>query len=179
MKNIVIVVYYVFLQFLPMKPFPFYSVGYYLRRIAARALFKHTGKEIVVKSRCYFGDGSRLSVGDFSQLSQGGRFNGTISIGEYVLMGPDVIMMATSHEYEEIDIPIMLQGEAEEREIRVGDGVWLGARSIILPGVCIGDHSIVASGSVVTRSFGPYSIIGGVPARLIKIRGDENAESKG
>ena len=56
--------------------------------------------------------------------------------------------------------------------ITVGNDVWIGTRAIIMPGVEIGDHSIVASGAVVTKSFEPYSVIGGVPAKLIKKRTD-------
>ena len=85
-------------------------------------------------------------------------------------MGPDVVIMATSHSFERIDIPINQQGSSPERKVIIGDDVWIGSRVVILPGVTIGNHSVVASGSVVTKSCKPYNIIAGVPAKLIKTR---------
>ena len=82
-------------------------------------------------------------------------------------------MMATSHEFKDINIPINLQGAEKEKPIIIGNDVWIGTRVIVLPGVIIGDHSIIAAGSVVTKSCKPYSIIGGVPAKLIKMRNND------
>lgn len=62
-----------------------------------------------------------------------------------------------------------LQGAKEENLIVIGDDCWIGARAIILPGVHIGKQSIVAAGSVVTRSFPDRCILGG-PAKLLKVR---------
>ena len=87
-------------------------------------------------------------------------------------MGPDVIMMATSHEFKSLNIPINKQGAKQEDPIIIGDDCWIGTRAIILPGVSIGNHSIIAAGAVVTHSFPAYSIIGGVPAKLIKTRNE-------
>lgn len=171
MNSIYLLVYYAFAQFIPMKPFPFHGIGYRFRRILVKKLFRSVGEEVVVKSRCYFGDGSRISLGDYSQLSSGGRFNGRILIGSKVLMGPDVVMMATSHEYKDVSVPMMDQGEAKERPIVIGDDVWIGTRVIILPGVTVGSHSIISAGSVVTKDVESYSIVGGVPARVLKKRG--------
>ena len=170
MKKIYLLFYYLFLQFLPMQPFPGYKLYYKIRYLFVRRILRECGEGVIVKNRCYFGDGSRLSIGDRSQLGQNARLSGTISIGKDVLMGPDVIMLATSHAYDRVDIPMNQQGAAEESPITIGDDVWIGTRVIIMPGVKIGKHSIIAAGSVVTKSCEPYSIIGGVPAKLIKMR---------
>ena len=169
MRRILLVCYYAFLAKIPMQPFPGYRVGYALRRWAARKLLRHCGPGIIVKDRCYFGDGSRLSVGKNSQLGQNSRLQGDVTIGDDCVMGPDVVIMATSHGYDRTDIPIRLQG-GWEKPIRIGNDVWIGTRVVILPGVEIGDHCIVAAGAVVTKSFPPYSVIAGVPAKLVKSR---------
>jgi len=58
------------------------------------------------------------------------------------------------------------------KEIKIGNDVWIGAHAVILPGVTINDGSVIAAGAVVTRDVPPYSVVGGVPAKAIKQRGD-------
>lgn len=170
MKRVYLIFYYSIAQFLPMQPMPGYKYFYKLRYFFTRKIIKHCGKDVIVKNRAYFGNGLRLSVGDRSQIGQNCTLGGAIILGSDVLMGPDVVMMATSHAYDRIDIPINRQGATEEKAITIGDDVWIGTRVIILPGVEVGSHSIIAAGSVVTKSCDSYSIIGGVPATLIRKR---------
>lgn len=171
MKSLLLLLYYGFLQYIPMQPMPGYKIGYALRRwVVKRILGDRCGSDIIVKNKCYFGNGSRLKIGDRSQLGQNARLNGSIHIGNDCLMGPDVVMMATSHEFSDLNKPINQQGERKEQPIVIGNDCWIGTRVVILPGVNIGDQCIVAAGAVVTKSFPPRSIIGGVPARLLKIR---------
>jgi len=173
MKKIYLLLYYGFAQFLPMQPIPGYQLFYKIRYFIVKRILKKCGKNVIVKNKCYFGNGDRLEIGDNSQLGQNARLSGTITIGDHVLMGPDVVMMATSHAYEDLDVPMILQGAVDEQPVIIGNDVWIGTRSIILPGVEIGDHSIIAAGSVVTKSCEPYSILGGVPAKLIKKRKED------
>ena len=171
MKSLLLLIYYGILQYIPMQPMPGYKIGYALRRfVVKRLLGDWCGKNVIVKNKAYFGNGSRLKVGNRSQLGQNCRLNGTISIGDDCLMGPDVIMMATSHEFCDVSMPMNRQGERPEKPISIGNDVWIGTRVIILPGVSIGNQSIVAAGAVVTKSFPPRSIIGGVPAKIIGTR---------
>ena len=156
-----------------MQPMPGYKIGYKLRRFFVKRIIKSCGENIIVKNKCYFGNGNRLSIGDRSQLGQNSRLNGTITIGNDCVMGPDVVMMATSHEFKSLEIPINLQGSKKEEPIIIGDDCWIGTRVIILPGVHIGAHCIVGAGSVVTKSFPDNCIIAGVPAKLIKYRTNE------
>lgn len=176
MRIFYLLIYYSLIQFLPMQPFPFYRFFYYVRYFFVKKIIKSCGSDVVVKNNCYFGNGRRLCVGNRSQLGQNSKLAGKITIGDDVLMGPDVIMMATSHAYSEVEIPINQQGDAEEKEIIIGNDVWIGTRVIILPGVKIGSHSIIGAGSVVTKSFPEYSIVAGNPAKLIKTRERNNEQ---
>jgi acetyltransferase-like isoleucine patch superfamily enzyme len=88
-----------------------------------------------------------------------------------VLIAQDCIFRAGNHVFERIDIPIRKQGHAGG-DIVIEDDVWIGARVILLAGVSIGRGAIVAAGAVVTKSVPPYAIVGGIPARLIKMRPD-------
>lgn len=153
-----------------MQPMPGYRIGYKLRYLAVRKLLAYCGEDVVVKDNCYFGNGNKLKVGDRSQLGQNARLGGTITIGDDVVMGPDVVMMATSHEFKDLNTPINMQGAKPEEPIVIGNDCWIGTRVIILPGVHIGNKCIVAAGAVVTRSFPDNCIIGGVPAKLLKIK---------
>lgn len=170
MKSIFLFIYYVFGQHLPMQPFPGYKFFYSVRRFLVKRIIKKCGEDIVVKDHCYFGNGARLSVGSRTQLGQNAQLGGEITLGDDILMGPDIVIMATAHNFDRIDIPINQQGAAPEEPVKIGNDVWIGTRAVIMPGVEIGDHCIVASGAVVTKSFEDYSIIGGVPAKLIKKR---------
>jgi maltose O-acetyltransferase len=65
-----------------------------------------------------------------------------------------------------------MQGATESRPIQVCDDVWIGMRAMIMPGVTIGAHAIVAGGSVVTKDVPEWAIVGGNPAKVIKYRKD-------
>ncbi len=66
-------------------------------------------------------------------------------------------------------MPVNLQGVIR-KGVKIENGVWIGARAVILDGVTVGNNSIVAAGSIVNKDVPPYSIVGGVPAKLIKTR---------
>ena len=172
MQKIYLFIYYLFAQYLPMQPFPGYRISYAIRQFLVKRIVKKCGDKIFVKDRCYFGNGKRLTIGNRTQLGQNAQLGGEIILGDDILMGPDIVIMATAHAFDRIDIPINKQGAAPEEPVKIGNDVWIGTRAVIMPGVEIGDHSIIASGAVVTKSFPPYSIIGGVPAKLIKSRKD-------
>jgi acetyltransferase-like isoleucine patch superfamily enzyme len=109
--------------------------------------------------------GSNSAIGAYSYI--GGQ--GGIRIGENVIMGPRVNFHSENHNYEDLHIPIRLQGETREGII-VEDDCWVGAGSIILDGSYLEKGCIVAAGSVVNKQFPAYSIVGGVPAKIIRSR---------
>ncbi|GAB3041897.1 acyltransferase [Spirosoma pulveris] len=154
-----------------MQPIPGFKLFYKIRFEICKRIISKFGQNVVVKSKCYFGNGDRLSVGNFSQLGKNSSLTGPIVIGDYVMMGPDVIIMGVTHDVSDIQKNMIdPTNPFIEKEVKIGNNVWIGTRVIILPGVEIGDHSIIGSGAVVTKSFPPNSVIGGVPAKLIKRR---------
>ncbi|MEA3423389.1 MAG: DapH/DapD/GlmU-related protein, partial [Bacillota bacterium] len=76
----------------------------------------------------------------------------------------------SNHNFSEKDIPMIMQGDSEPAPVVIEDDVWIGARTVILPGVVIHEGSIIAAGSIVTKDVQAYSIVGGNPAKLIKMR---------
>lgn len=125
------------------------------------------GKKIRVKS------GAEISpyctVGSFSELGTRCLIQSNVHIGNNVIMGPDVKIYSRNHKSTNIEVPIQNQGK-EYFETKIGDDIWIGANVVILPGVTINSHSIIAAGSVVTKDVKAYSVVGGVPAKLIKKR---------
>lgn len=92
-----------------------------------------------------------------------------IIIGKNVLVGPGTVMHTHHHNFEKIDVPIILQ-EGSDKPIIIGDDVWIGAHCTILGGVTIGDHSVIGAHSLVNRSIPPCSIAYGVPCRIRRKR---------
>ena len=85
------------------------------------------------------------------------------------MMAPEVAIIATNHNYDRIDIPMNQQGHSD-KPITIGDDCWIGYRAVICAGVNIGRGSIIAAGAVVTRDVPDFTIVAGVPARVIKSR---------
>lgn len=111
-------------------------------------------------------------IGNNSGLGVDCLLSGRVYIGNDVMMGPYCIMYATNHAHDRLDEPMNLQGFEEEKPIYIGDDVWIGARVIILPGVNVGNHVIIGAGSVVTKDIPDYAIVGGSPARVLKMRNE-------
>lgn len=111
-----------------------------------------------------------LSIGDNSGIGVNCEVNGKVSIGNDVMMGPEVVIYTSGHNHERTDIPMRLQGSSESYPVTIGNDVWIGRRTIIMPGVNIGDGCIIGAGAVVTKDVPPFSVAGGVPAKVIKSR---------
>lgn len=91
-------------------------------------------------------------------------------LGGDVMMAPHVTILSNSHNFSRTDIPMGAQGTPAARPVRIGNDVWIGTRAIILPGVQIGDHCIIAARAVVTKDVPDRAIVGGNPARIIRYR---------
>ena len=107
----------------------------------------HLGKNVFINSDCKFQD-------------QGG-----IYIGDDVLIGHNVVLATLNHEEDPEK-----RGNLCPSPIRIGNKVWIGSNATILPGVTIGDGAIIAAGAVVTKDVPDYAIVGGNPAKIIRMR---------
>lgn len=146
------------------------NLSIYGRRWIGKRIFKNLGSNAVFRDHNIFADGRNVEIGD-NFLS--GRYNyfggGPITIGNDVMMANFIIIETTNHVISDISTPIRLQ-DVTKSPVEIDNDVWIGNRVVILPGVKIGKGSVLASGSVVTEDIEPYSIVGGVPARLIRKR---------
>lgn len=92
----------------------------------------------------------------------------SIKIEDDVLIGSGVHIYVSNHNFNDPAIPIYYQGHHPSKPVVLKRGCWIGANAIILPGVTIGENSVVGAGSVVTRSVSPRTVVAGAPARVIK-----------
>ena len=108
-----------------------------------------------------------LKIGSRCYINQGCVFDALapIEIGDDVAFGHDVLITTAAHR---IGTAERRAGLVEPASVRVGHGVWLASRVVVLPGVEIGDGAIVAAGAVVTQSVPKNVLVGGVPARVIR-----------
>jgi acetyltransferase-like isoleucine patch superfamily enzyme len=126
-------------------------------------------------------NGERIKIGAYSHIGArcsiwAGDSVGRITLGRHALLGPEVFITASNYQTEP-GTPVMDQPKVE-RDVIIGDDVWLGARVMVVAGVEIGDGCIVGASSVVTRSIPAGSIAVGNPARVIGQRGDPQAEAQ-
>lgn len=91
----------------------------------------------------------------------------SIEIGDDVWFGPGVYITDANHGFDDLDVPIGRQ-LGDHQPVSVGRGSWLGHGSVILPGARIGRHCVVAAGSVVRGEVPDYTVVGGVPARVLR-----------
>ena len=138
-----------------------------------RVHFKDFGEGTTISELVKISDAGRISVGKASVIANRTNLEGQggITIGDFVLLGFESIILTTGREYRDPKVPIKFQ-QVEEKPVVIGNDVWLGTRVIVLPGVTIGDGAVVGSGSVVTKDVPPFTIVGGVPARVIGKRGE-------
>ncbi len=170
-------------------------VGILLRLYAWRWFFGNCGDvrfgtalSLISIRNISLGNGCRIGRGVFLTAANGrltlaesvaispnvniGADDGEIIIGKQVAIGPGTVIRAANHRFDRQDLPIMVQGHARGRVI-IEDDVWIGANCVITPDVRIGRGAIVGAGAVVTRNVAPFSIVGGVPARVIGNREQE------
>jgi acetyltransferase-like isoleucine patch superfamily enzyme len=144
-----------------------------LRGFKCRLLIRHYRLNSVDRTAyvAYGSDISRALVAQqFTYIGKGSMIAGRVSIGAYSMLGPGVMCLGDDHRYDQPEVPIIFSGRPDLRAIVIGRDVWIGARSIVLAGVEIGDGAIVAAGTVVSNNIPPCEIHGGVPNRKIKDR---------
>ena len=152
----------------------------YVKRGKKSVIYRSVRKDIVPFNRFIIGERSVIEdysivnnavgdviIGNRTRIGFGNTVIGPAQIGDDVNFAQNVIVTGLNHNFRDVNVTISDQGVATNC-VTIADDVWIGANSVILPGVSIGKHSVVAAGSVVSRSMPAYSICAGNPARVIK-----------
>ena len=111
-----------------------------------------------------------ISLGARSGIGIDCWVQGPLTIGSDVMMGPQCRIYTRNHANADTTRPMLSQGFEPARHVTIEDDVWIGARVMIMPGTTVGRSSIIAAGAVVTKDVPPHSVVGGVPARVIRRR---------
>lgn len=121
------------------------------------------------ENNIYIGKGNNIKIDEHCQINENVFIQGA-KIGKFVMIAPNVSILNSTHNFDRIDIPMIKQGALKQNNPVIEDDVWLGRNVTVLPGVKIGKGSVVAAGAVVTKDIEQFSIVGGVPAKIIKKR---------
>lgn len=161
-------IYLIFLQYLPKSYMPGGYLAKKLRYLLCSSILKSCGKNVVIEPKAQVAF-HKVCIGDNSGIGFKAWLE-SVNIGCNVMMGPEVIVLSTTHKTDCLEKPMCTQGSGEECRVTINDDVWIGARVIILPGVTIGHGAILGAGAVVTKDVPPYAVVAGNPARIVKMR---------
>jgi acetyltransferase-like isoleucine patch superfamily enzyme len=147
------------------------AIGIMIRMVLYKLFLKKSGKGLRIADMVTIKFPEHITVGDNVSFNEYDWIdgNGEIIIGNYVSVGPRVSIVSFEHGHSDIETPIKRQPK-ELGKVVIEDNVWIGAGATILSNVTIGTGSIIAAGAVVRQDVEPYSIVGGVPAVLLKKR---------
>lgn len=167
-KKIFLIIYQTFAGWLNI--FPDIFLGNRIRRFFYKFYLKKMGKNVIINSHVLFEVPENIEIGDYSTINRSCWFSGGggLIIGNDVLIGPNVIIHTANHNFENSKMPFRLQGHTY-KSVTIKNNVWIGAGAIILPGVIINSNSIIAAGAVVTKDVAEGVIVGGIPARILKM----------
>ena len=108
-----------------------------------------------------------VMIGDHTRIGLHNTIIGPVLIGNHVNLAQGITVTALNHNFENSKKRIDEQGVSTSAVV-IEDDIWIGANAVVLPGVTIGHHSVVAAGAVVTKDVPPHSLVAGVPAKVIK-----------
>lgn len=159
---IYLIIYYSFAQFIPER-FAIKRIGSRIREIICKKLFQSCGWGLNCRTRVYFGNGSNVVIGDRSSIGKYSRLydNAIIKIGNNTDIGPWCLIYTYDWKVEH---------DRNPAPVKIGNDVWIGARSIIMKGVNIGNGAIIGAGALVVKDVPEYAVVGGNPAKIIKFR---------
>ena len=144
-----------------------------MREIMGRLIGKEVDNSFRMFPPFYTDFGKNITIGKDVFINSGCHFQdqGGIEIGDGALIGHNVVLATINH-----DLNPKENRKNHYAPIKIGAHVWIGSNATILPGVTIGDHAVVAAGAVVTRDVPALTVVGGVPAKVLKIIQEEMEE---
>jgi virginiamycin A acetyltransferase len=135
------------------------------------------GRNLVHRGAEFHGD---VTIGEATTIGTRAHVHGPVTIGRYCQLAPEVAVYGTNHPINHISTYVnerlldrVIADFRDVRPVTIGHDVWLGYRTIVVPGISIANGAVAGGGAVVTTDVGPYEIVGGNPARMIGRRFDD------
>ena len=142
------------------------------RALCGRLIMQSCGKMVNIEKGAFFA--SDTCLGENSGIGAYSIIANTTVIGRNVMMARECIINPSNHKVNDVSRPMNQQGFEAVKPVIIEDDVWIGSRAIILPGVHIYRGGVIAAGAVVTRDVPEFAIVGGVPAKVIRYRNEQN-----
>lgn len=145
------------------------AVALPVRLILAKKLFRHCGDGVIIHHDVLFSDGRNISLGDGVLVNRYAMLDdrGPIDVGSYTMLSAGITIETHTHPFDNFERPIAYSGRGLA-PVHVGPNSVVGYNAVIMAGVTLGHRTIVGANSVVTRDVPDYTVVGGVPARVIK-----------
>ena len=163
------VLYYFIARHLPCSGLPYSLGAKHVRRLCAKLMLEKKKKNVNIEHGAFLASGKGIEIGDNSGVGLNCRLAGPLSIGNDVMMAPNVTIVTQNHETSDLSKPMRLQ-TAPKKKVTVGNDVWIGTNVVIMPGITVGNGVIIGAGAVVTKDVPDFAVVGGIPAKIIKYR---------
>ena len=124
-------------------------------------------KSVIESYSCINNAVGDVVIGDHTRIGLHNTIIGPVTIGSHVNLAQGITVTALNHNFEAPERRIDEQGVSTQ-QVTIGDDIWIGANAVVLPGVTIGNHCVIAAGAVVAKDVPPHSLVAGVPAKIIK-----------
>jgi len=136
-----------------------------------RRMFKKLGASALFYPGVRISHSYGIRAGDFLAINSGAILDGRggLTLGDHVMIGPYAVIVTSDHDHQQTESP-MMQLDHVMRPVTIGSDVWIGAQAVISAGVSIGNGAVVAAGAVVTSDVADWAMVGGVPAKVMRLR---------
>lgn len=182
--NILVKCYYILPRKVRVKLFEHYRDtkglrGILLRYILLKTIAKNVGENVMIAPNVYIFNVENLSIGNNVSIHPMSYIEakGGIEIGNDVSIAHAVTILSVNHVFDDIKIPIKEQGISFGK-VTIESNVWIGAKSSILKGITVKSGSIIGTGAVVTKDIECMNIVGGVPAKTLKVRREDRVDER-
>jgi len=165
-----LVISYEFIMYLVFS-LPRYRFFIFFKKLLLQIMGAKIGNNVVIYPGVWITPGRNLALGNNVDLAKDVLItsSGGVDIGERTLVGYRTQILSSNHNIPNRKNRIFDSGHSH-KSIKIYNDVWIGANCVILPGVKIGEGAVVAAGSIVNKNVEAFTIVGGVPAKLIKNR---------
>lgn len=143
-----------------------------MKRVKKRLV--NCGEKVYIHPSVQIADAHLVSIGNNCHIQMDCKLfgcGGGIEIGNGTILSHEIQIFARNHNYNSDDLRLLPYDERDiNKKVKIGNNVWIGARSTIMPGVTIGDGAVVGAASVVTKDVPRGAVVGGNPAKIVKYR---------